>query len=106
MEPLSALDVASGAIQIFDFISRLWFKIEEVCESESGRSSARQNIVTDARRVCDLNSQLSKSSLLSTCSETLRRQRRKWWLYAEIAIGLRNSWLRPWRASRSQEIYR
>lgn len=60
MDPLSALSVASSAIQIFDFGSKIWCKIKEVYESESGASLAHANLVTDAKRLCDLNSQLGK----------------------------------------------
>jgi len=60
MDPLSALSVASSAIQIVDFGSKIWRKIKEVYESESGASSSHENLVIDAKRLCDLNSQLGK----------------------------------------------
>lgn len=60
MDPLSALSVASSAIQIVDFGSKIWRKIKEVYESESGALLSHENLVIDAKRLCDLNSQLGK----------------------------------------------
>lgn len=60
MDPLSSLSVASSAIQIFDFSSRLWKQIRELYQSESGATLAQETILSDAERLCSLNSGLSK----------------------------------------------
>lgn len=60
MDPLSSLSVASSAIQIFDFSSKLWKQIRELYQSESGATLAQENVLSDAERLCSLNSGLSK----------------------------------------------
>jgi hypothetical protein len=60
MDPLTSLSVASSAIQIIDFGSKVWCKAKEVYESEIGASTTHRNLVTDAKRLCALNSQLGK----------------------------------------------
>lgn len=58
MDPLSSLSVASSAIQIFDFSSKLWKQIRELHQSENGTTLAQQAILTDAARLRSLNSGL------------------------------------------------
>lgn len=70
MDPLSSLSVASSAIQIFDFSSKLWKQIRELYQSESGATRAQETALIDAGRLCNLNSGLSK--LLTP--ENLQRQ--------------------------------
>lgn len=60
MDPLSSLSVASSAIQIFDFSSKLWKQIRELYRSESGATRAQETVLSDAERLCSLNSGLSK----------------------------------------------
>ncbi|KAH6714365.1 hypothetical protein BKA61DRAFT_673662 [Leptodontidium sp. MPI-SDFR-AT-0119] len=60
MDPLSALGVASSTIQIFDFGTKIWSKINEVYKSEAGTSLAYESLTNDAKRLCDINSQMSK----------------------------------------------
>lgn len=60
MDPLSSLSVASSAIQIFDFSSKLWGQIRELYQSESGTTQAHEALLTDAERLCGLNAGLSK----------------------------------------------
>lgn len=60
MDPLSSLSVASSAIQIFDFSSKLWKHIRELYQSESGATLAQEALLLDAERLCSLNSGLSK----------------------------------------------
>lgn len=71
MDPLSSLSVASSAIQIFDFSSKLWKQIRELYQSESGATLAQETLLSDTERLCSLSSGLSK--LLSP--ENLRRMR-------------------------------
>lgn len=58
MDPLSSLSVASSAIQIFEFSSKLWKQIRELYQSESGATLAQENVLSDAERLCSLNSGL------------------------------------------------
>jgi hypothetical protein len=60
MDPLSSLSVASSAIQIFDFSSKLWKQIRELYQSESGATLAQETLLSNAERLCSLNSGLSK----------------------------------------------
>lgn len=60
MDPLSCLSVASSAIQIVDFSAKLWNRIRELSESQSGASSEHESLRADAQRLCDLNSGLVK----------------------------------------------
>lgn len=60
MDPLSSLSVASSAIQIFDFSSKLWKQIRELYQSENGATLAQENVLSDAERLRSLNSGLSK----------------------------------------------
>lgn len=71
MDPLSSLSVASSAIQIFEFSSKLWSQIRELYQSENGTTVAQENILADAARLCSLNSGLCK--LLTP--ENLQRSR-------------------------------
>lgn len=58
MDPLSALSVASSAIQIFDFSSKLWKEMRELHQSENGTTLAQRAILADAERLRSLNSSL------------------------------------------------
>lgn len=58
MDPLSSLSVASSAIQIFEFSSKLWKQIRELHQSESGTTQAQETILADAARLRSLNSGL------------------------------------------------
>ncbi|KAI7779390.1 hypothetical protein LA080_000870 [Diaporthe eres] len=60
MDPLSSLSVASSAIQIFDFSSKLWKQIRELYQPESGAKRAQETALIDSGRLCNLNSGLSK----------------------------------------------
>lgn len=60
MDPLSSLSVASSAIQIFDFSAKLWKQIRELYQSESGATVAQETVLSDAARLCSLNSGLSR----------------------------------------------
>lgn len=60
MDPASALGVASSAIQIFDFSAQLWKKIRDLYESESGMSSAHDELRTNANDLREVNSRLSR----------------------------------------------
>lgn len=70
MDPLSCLSVASSSIQIVDFCAKLWSRIGELSDSASGTSAEHMSLRVDAKRLCELNSGLSK--LLT--SENLRRE--------------------------------
>jgi len=61
MEPLSALSVASSAMQIIDFSSKLWAHIREVYQSESGISEQHANLRAEIARLRDLNLGLSQA---------------------------------------------
>lgn len=69
MDPLSSLSVASSAIQIFEFSSKLWGQIRELYQSESGATRAQEILLSDAKRLSSLNAGLSE--LLTR--ENLRR---------------------------------
>lgn len=71
MDPLSSLSVASSAIQIFEFSSKLWKQIRELHQSENGTTLAQATILADAERLRSLNSGLC--DLLSP--ENLQRSR-------------------------------
>ena len=60
MEPLSALSVASSAIQIVDYSSKLWRQIKELYESEGGALENHKTLRTNAEQLCSLNSGLRK----------------------------------------------
>jgi hypothetical protein len=60
MDPLSCLSVASSAIQFVDFSTKLWHRIRELSDSQSGSSSEHESLHADAKRLCDLNSRLGK----------------------------------------------
>lgn len=60
MDPLSSLSVASSAIQILDFSSKLWKRFRQLYQSEDGATVAQEALLSDAKRLCSLNSGLSK----------------------------------------------
>ncbi|RYP43877.1 hypothetical protein DL768_009604 [Monosporascus sp. mg162] len=60
MDPISSLSVASSAIQIVDFSAKIWSRIRELSESQSGAVSEHESLRTDAKRLCHLNSGLGK----------------------------------------------
>lgn len=60
MDPLSALSVASSAIQLLDFGSKLWKQIRELYVSSTGTSDAYNKIMAEARRLRSLNSGLAR----------------------------------------------
>lgn len=58
MDPLSSLSVASSAIQIFEFSSKLWKEIRELHRSQNGTTRKQETILADAARLRSLNSGL------------------------------------------------
>lgn len=54
MDPLSSLTVASSAIQIFDFSSKLWKQICELSQSENGATIAQEGTFVRRKKTSQL----------------------------------------------------